>query len=273
MSRLHASEIRALPEHLTAIPTLYSQLPAIDEPDRTDAGDTNDAGHTDRKPGSAAPLNLTVVHLTDTRQKRGWRHHNPGNVPTIQRLGTLPALFWWTQLVLPPMLERAGVEIPPQVDPATVETECAWLAQVQPFVLAQPWAPMFVRDIAQLHAKLEQTSTGKTEFIPRCDTCALQGRVVKLDPQDDASWYKCPHCNKEFTPSRSGDLARRQPPLPGAVIAGALGISESTIRMWKLRGYLAPAKHEHGRPLYHLADVQRVNERVRERGTNRKGPK
>lgn len=273
MSRLHASEIRALPEHLAQIPQLYGQLPMIDEPDRSDAGEPNDQGKTDRKPGSAAPLNLTVVHLTDTRQKNGWRHHNPGHVPTIQRLGTLPSLFWWTQFVLPPLLEQANVPVPPQVDPATVESECAWLAEVQQFVLAQAWAPMFVRDIAQIHAKLEQTSTGKVEFVPRCDACALEGRNVRLDPQDDASWYKCPHCTKEFTPSRSGDLARRQPPLPAEEIAAALGISAATIRTWKFRGFIAPAAHQQGRPLYHLADVQRVNERVRERGTHRKGKK
>lgn len=269
MSRLHAGEIRALPEHLAHIPNLYGQLPTITEPDRSDPGEPNDQGKADRKPGSAAPLNLTVVHLTDTRFKPGWRRHDPGRVATIDRFGTLPALVWWVDTITMAMAE-AHVPHPARTDPATVASECAWLLEVQQFVLAQQWAALFVRDIAGLQSKLEQSSTGKVEFVPRCDQCALAGRNVRLDPKDEASWWKCPDCGKEFTPSRSGDLARRQPPLTGAEIAAALGISEATIRTWKSRGYIAPAAHQQGRPLYHLADVQRVNERVRERGTRRK---
>lgn len=264
MTGLHATEIRALPEHLTQIPKLYAELPMLDERNTTNTGEPNDQGKTDRKPGSAAPLNLTVVHLVDNRFKPGWRRHDPGRVATIHRFGTLPALVWWVDTLTTVMTE-ARVPYPDRTDPATVASECAWLAQVQPFVLAQKWAAMFVRDIAELQSTLEQSSTGKVEFVPRCDQCALDGRSVRLDPKDDASWWKCPACNKEFTPSRSGDLARRQPPLPGAEIAAVLGISEKTIRTWKHRGFIAPAGHDHGRPLYHLADVQRVKERVRER--------
>lgn len=265
LPKLAPAEIRALTDHLGQIPRLYGQLPTIDEPDRSDPGEPNDAGGTSTKPGSSAPLNLTVVHLTDTRHKPGWRRHDPGRVATIHRFGTLPALYWWTQTI-EPALADAHVAIPDHTEVATVATECAWLAQVTTFVLAQPWAPLYVRDIAAIHDRLAQATTGRGPgFIPRCDRCARDGKAVRLEPQDDGSWWKCPKCSKEHTPGSSIDLGRRQPPLPADQIAAALSISETTIRVWKIRGYLTPAKHDRGRPLYHLADVQRVKERVRDR--------
>ena len=264
LPKLAPAEVRALTDHLGQIPDLYGQLPTIDEPDRTDPGEPNDTGGTSTKPGSSAPLNLTVVHLTDTRHKPGWRRHDPGRVATIHRLGTLPALYWWTQTI-EPCLAAAGVTIPDHTKIATVASECAWLAQVTTFVLAQPWAPLYVRDIAKIQQRLTEAATGTREWTPRCGQCAVDSKVVDLEPQDEGAWWKCPHCSKEYTPGAMSDLGRRQPPLPADQIAAALSISETTIRVWKIRGYLTPAKHDRGRPLYHLADVRRVKERVRER--------
>ena len=273
MTRRHPltpNRIDQLTDHLARIPALYDQLPTIDEPDRPDPGDPNDQGKTSHKPGSSAPLNLTAVHLTDHRTRRvGWWLHNPDRQPTIARFGTQPSLLWWTEAVTArAAAQNVDLNPPARLD---VPSLLAWLTDARTFILAQPWAGLYADDIAELHQRLEQASTGRgPEFVPRCDQCALNGRVVKLEPRDEESWWKCPACNEEFTPKTAGDLARRQPPLPADEVAAAAGISPATIRTWKARRLIAPAKHDHGRPLYHLADVLRVKERVRDRSHHRR---
>jgi len=260
---LAADEVTALSEHLAQIPELYAQLPTIDEPDRPEPGEPNDdGGHV--QPGSRAPINLTVVQLTDT--KLASRRHDPGRVASIHRLGALPTLVWWSDAMARQMLQR-HVEFAPLANPATVASECAWLAKIGTFALAQPWAPLYVRDIAALRASLEEATTGKREpWVPRCSKCS---NVLKA--RDEASWYECPSCGKQYTPGTMVDLGRRQPPMPASEIAKALGISPSTITTWRDRDLIIPARRDHrGRPLYYLADVLRVKERVRDRSEHRR---
>jgi len=256
--KLAAREVQDLTEHLQDIPALYGQLPTLDEPDRLAEGEPNDDGaHT--APGSRAPINLTTVQLTDTRIKLAWRAHDPGRTATIHRMGTLPMLVWWTDSIARQQLEK-GMTIQPLANPATVATECAWLRNASTFALAQPWATVYVRDIAKLHNMLMEATTGKREpWVPRCSACG-----DTLHARDDQSWYECSGCGKNFTPGSMIDLGRRQPAMTGAEIAAALGISPSTITTWRSRKLIQPARHDkHGRPLYYLADVVRIKERVR----------
>lgn len=258
---LRPTEIADLPTHLTQIPTLYEQLPTLDEPDRTDPGMVTDQGHTDHKPGSRAPINLTAFHLTDRRIKpRGWRTQNPGRVPTIHRLGTLPALIWWVQLI-EALADQAGVDVPghPEGD-ATVATECAWLADVHRLVLAQPGAVLFVRDIARLHATLDQAIIGDSQIRHRCGTCQ---RV--LEPTDDGA-YECRGCGRVYAPTHLYQLARAEKqPRTAREIATFLGIPTATIRTWKARGQIQPVKRDsRGRQLFWLADAIRIKERIRD---------
>jgi len=262
---LTREELEDLPRQLAEIPTLYAELPTLDEPARGAGQDTNDEGHTDRKPGSKAPLNLNVLHLTDVRYKtRGWRNHNPGRVATIHRLGTLPALVWWTQLI-EALAEDAGVQVPAHPEGgATVATECAWLAEVLQLILAQPGRDMFVRDIARLHAELDKATSGSYEFQPRCGTCS---RV--LVPADEG--YECRGCKRTYTPTTMIDLGRRHPPMLAREIAKTLNIAPATIRVWEHRGLIASVKRNHqGRKLYSLADAMRIKERIRDRAEHRK---
>lgn len=257
---LTREELEDLPRQLADIPRLYEALPTLDEPARGPASDGGDTGHVDRKPGSKAPLNLTVLHLTDVRYKpRGWRTHNPGRVATIHRLGTLPALVWWTQLI-DALAAQKGVETPAHPDgDATIATECAWLTDMLPLILAQPAAHMFVRDIAQLHAELDKAATGTYEFKPRCGTCA---RVLQAD---DHGGYSCTGCRRTYTPKSMIDLGRRHPPMVAREIAKTLGIAPATIRTWETRGLITAVKRNHqGRKLYALADAMRIKERVRD---------
>lgn len=258
MKRPTPRQIEDLHRHLTNIPHLYAQLPTLDEPDRGTAGEPNDEpGHTN--PSPTPPVNLTVIHLADTRLKAGWRTHNPGRVATIDRFGTLPALMWWT-LYLEARMHDTGTIPPEGQDPATVDTECAWLTAAEPFTLAQPWAAIHCHDIDRIHTRLTEAVTGKREFIPRCGTCPN----TILEPRDNATWYKCSTCNREYTPGAMVDLGRRQPPLPGKQIAALLGIPWSTFRNWDDRGLLkAERRDSKGRKLYALADAKRVKERVR----------
>lgn len=255
---LTREELEDLPRQLAEIPTLYDQLPTLDERARITDNSAGDSGHTDRKPGSKAPLNLTVLHLTDTRHKpAGWRTHNPRRVATIHRLGTLPALVWWTQLI-EALASEKGVGTPATAATATVATECAWLTSVLPLILAQPAAAMFVRDIARLHAELDKAATGTYEFRPRCGTCA---RVLQAD---DQGGYSCSACHRTYTPQKMIDLGRRHPPMLAREIAKTLNIAPATIRTWEHRGLITAVKRNHqGRKLYSLADAMRIKERVR----------
>lgn len=265
---LKADEIVEYSLHLTEIPQLYRQLPTIDEPERPDAGEANDAA-PGTEPGSRAPLNLAVIHLEDTRYKTGWRAHDPGRVASIHRFGVLPSLTWWTQYIDQVMGERDVIR-PVQANPATVATECAWLTDVTTFVLAQPWAVTCVRDIGAIHDRLADTVTGKQRWIPKCGTCATNGRRSTLEPQDDGSWYKCPHCNREYTPGSMSDLGRRQPPMLGRTIAEQLDIPWSTFRNWDGNLIHPVRRDSKGRKLYNLADALRIKERVRDRSEHRR---
>lgn len=257
---LTKEELEDLPRQLAEIPRLYDELPTIDEHTQQTDSTGNDAGHTDRKPGSKAPLNLNVLHLTDTRYKpHGWRTHNPGRIATIHRLGTLPALIWWVQLV-EALAQDKGVTTPEHpAGNATVETECAWLTETLQLVLAQPGRDMFVRDIARLHAELDRAAAGTYEFQPRCGTCS---RI--LHPADDGT-YSCRVCRRIYTPKTMIDLGRRHPPMPARDIAKTLNIAPATIRSWEHRGLITSVKRNHqGRKLYALADAMRLKERLRE---------
>lgn len=89
--------------------------------------------------------------------------------------------------------------------------------------------------------------------------------------RDDVSWFECPACQKQYTPGTMVDLGRRQPPMSGEELAAILGVSPSTITTWRSRKLISPARRDsHGRPLYYLADVLRVKERVRDRGHHRR---
>lgn len=286
---LAADETIALTENLAAIPVLYSQLPTIDEPDRPLQGEPNDAGgHT--APGSGVPINLTVIQLTDERVATlRWRRHDPGKTASIHRLGVLPMLVWWTDSIARQM-QRRRVEVSELADPATVASECAWLTEVAQFALAQGWAPLFVRDIAACKARLDEAVTGKREpWVPRCLKCnntltehvdegkwyecvIVWEKVKEAIETEDAEWKIVKGCGKDYTHGALVDLGRRQPPMLGEDIAKVLGIAQSTITTWRHRKLITPARRDNqGRPLYYLADVMRVKERVRDRSEHRKG--
>lgn len=243
-----------------SIPDLYRQLPRLDDQQPTDdpATDSSDdrAVHT---PGPRVPINLTAYHLTSPDLKPGWRQHNPERVATIHRFGVLPALTWWTLAIEGRMLALRVTPLPHPGGPATVDTECDWLAGSHPFTLAQPWAVVYVRDLLRVHDTLLEAVTGKKKFRPRCADCHHE-----LEPQDDGAWWKCPQpqCGRDYTP-RSGlqDLGRRQPPMTGREIAATLRLPWSTLRTWDERGLIrAEGRDSRGRKTYYLADVKRVRD-------------
>jgi len=256
---LTAEEIRTLRDLLSGdgpdtLANLYGRLPAATESAQPDLGEANDVPHRGGY-GSQALINLTVHHLRDQEMKTGWRNLDPTRAPIITRLGVVPALAWWCRKVQARMT-AARLDPPAGPGSATINDEAAWLAGVLPFILAQPWAPILARDLFTIRDRMVAIVTGKQPFRPRCLDC----RSVHLEPQDEASWWKCPNCGRDYTPQTGlGDLGRRQPPMPAREIAAVLQISPGTIRTWKHRGLIATAGHDpRGRSLYYLADVTRV---------------
>lgn len=256
---LTVEEIRTLRDILdgdgpNTIASLYSRLPQTTEPATPDRGEPNDIPARGT-PGSRALINLAVHHLRDQELKTGWRDLDPTRAPIITRLGVVPALLWWCRKVHDKM---AAARLNPPAGPgsATINDETAWLAGVLPFILAQPWAPVLAHDMFTIHERLTAIVTGKQPFRPRCLDC----RGVHLEPQDGASWWKCPNCGRDYTPTTGlGDLGRRQPPMPAREIATVLQVSPGTIRTWKHRGLISTAgKDSRGRSLYYLADAKRI---------------
>lgn len=256
---LTVEEIRTLRDLLSGdgpdtLANLYGRLPAATEPAQPDLGEPNDTPHRGGY-GSQALINLTVHHLRDQEMKTGWRNLDPTRAPIITRLGVVPALAWWCRKVQARMT-AARLDPPAGPGSATINDEAAWLAGVLPFILAQPWAPILARDLFTIRDRMVAIVTGKQPFRPRCLDC----RSVHLEPQDEASWWKCPNCGRDYTPQTGlGDLGRRQPPMPAREIAAVLQISPGTIRTWKHRGLITTAGHDpHGRSLYYLADAKRI---------------
>lgn len=256
---LAADEIRTWRGLLTGdgpdtLAGLYGRLPAATDPARPDVGEPNDVPARST-PGSRALINLAVHHLRDQTLKTGWRALDPTRAAIITRLGVVPSLVWWCHSVRDQM---ATARLTPPAGPtaATVDAAAAWLAQVLPFVLAQPWAPVLARDLFTIRDRLAAIVTGKKPYRPRCLDCCN----VHLEPQDEASWWKCPHCGRDYTPQTGlGDLGRRQPPMSAHDLAALLQISPSTIRTWKHRSLITTAGHDvHSRSLYYLADAKRI---------------
>jgi len=256
---LTVDEIRTL-RHLLdgdgpdTLADLYARLPAATEPARPDLGEPNDTPHRGGY-GSKALINLAVHHLRDQELKSGWRALDPTRAPIITRLGVVPALLWWCHTIRQRMT-AARVTPPAGPEAASVDAASGWLAGVLPFVLAQPWAPILVRDLFTIRDRMAAIVTGKRPYRPRCVDCP----GVHLEPQDEASWWKCPNCGRDYTPQTGlGDLGRRQPPATAREIAGVLQISAGTIRTWKHRGLITTAgRDSRGRSLYYLADVKRI---------------
>ncbi|MGC3994074.1 MAG: hypothetical protein QM779_08220 [Propionicimonas sp.] len=257
---LTAEEVERLrlildPADVGSIAALFGRLPDPGDPaSRSDQGEPNDAPLTHRF-GSRALVNLAVVHLQDDTWKTGADQLNPRGRPVIARLGVRPALAWWQRVVEEAMRARSMTPPTPASPAATIEEASRWLAQLLPFILAQGWAPILARDLFVIADQLDQAVTGKRPFRPRCADCRQH-----LEPQDEATWWKCPGCGRDYTPRTGlGDLGRRQPPMTARAIGAVLQMSPGTIRTWKHRGLITRAGTDpHGRGLYYLADAKRI---------------
>lgn len=231
---------------------------------RVENGETGTAAPSEGrrgKPGSRPPLNLTVIHITDTRHKPGWDGLDPRVDVVVDRFGVLPALESWTRLVRDEMM-MAGVPWPDMLEVPTVGGEAGWLLATMDFSLAHEWVVELADDVRRLTSQLMAVLGERREYRPRCREIACG---AKLDPMDNATWYSCPSCGRDYTIDADlKALGQVQPAMTGREVADALGIPWATLRKWVERGILThTGRDAKGRKVYDLDAVRRVAERVR----------
>lgn len=263
---LRAHEIEALREHLGRIPERHHRAHRMTTATGTpEPGERPPAG----KPGSRAPLNLAVVHLADRRHKYGWDGLDPTRQAVTNRFGVLPSLEVWVRHVRDDMSNN-GTSYPPLAARPTVATECRWLADTLAYTLAHEWAPALADDIRDLDSQLGAILGERPEYRPRCRVLGCEntdGTRTALEPRDNATWYACPACGRQYTLAADLQaLGQTQPAMTGPEVAQALGLSKHTIRSWASRGLLSHESRDHkGRKLYDLDLVRRIAQRTRER--------
>ncbi|MDO5533217.1 MAG: MerR family DNA-binding transcriptional regulator [Propionibacteriaceae bacterium] len=261
---LRAHEIEALREHLDRIPDRHTRASHMTTTTGTPEPGERPAG----KPGSRAPLNLAVVHLADTRHKPGWHGLDPQAQAVTSRFGVLPSLELWVRHVRDHM-SNTGTTYPPLAARPTVATECRWLADTLTYTLAHEWAPTLADDIRHLDSQLGAILGERPEYRPRCRVLGCQntdGTRTPLEPHDNATWYACPACGRQYTLAADlKALGQTQPAMTGPEVAQALGLSKHTIRSWASRGLLTHEGRDHkGRKVYDLDLVRRTAQRTRE---------
>jgi hypothetical protein len=224
---------------LEQIPDLYENLPRY-------SGIGHGQTEIRTQPKSTPPLKLEIADLTDTRKKPGWRHHDPGQIASIDRFGVLPSFAWWTA-TFAAELAAALQPCPAQADPATVRSECAWLANMSSWISETIYADLFCHDIQAVFQKLSANSnTGISR--PRCDKCPDHPVLI---PKDRGTWHECPACKHQYTPNR-----KMQNLVTVRQAVEITGTPEGTIRSWITRKRLMPAgKTSRGKDLYNLHHV------------------
>ncbi len=226
-------------------------------------------------PGSRPPINLALVDLTDTRQKRPavdklvaepLRVHNERLQPNEEaalarelgetaRRGVLPTLENWVRMAESEMLDD-GEEHTPLADDPTVSTEAGWLHQHLGWIVGRQWVDELERDVARMWRDLRQACSERPEYKPRCPEC--RATLTAL-----VGYWACSACGRDYRDERM--VMSCQQPMTGERIAELFGINHSTITTWKNRGHLDPAVGDDGKPLmdgrrpkFHITDVLRL---------------
>lgn len=216
---------------VSELPTLYAELVAIGE---TPA--TNHDTQTRRPvPGSRPPINLERLTLTDPRFEdsalrilTAWTHHTAREARTN------------------------NVDLPDMTETPSVESECAWLAQVQWHVIHQPHAHQLLADLATLHNRIRNHLNYQHITWP----CPEHGCQDNAEITSDRRHLLCP--NQHLTDGPLLLIARwlRHPGMTEKEICAEFGIPRGTFSAWATRRRVKRITADGVRPvLYHPWDA------------------
>lgn len=216
---------------LTALPDLVEELT------RLIADRHHDTGHHHKVTGSPAPLQLPVVHLTDTRHKPRWRTADPESDQVFERYGISPGLETWVR-----KLAFALPEWPDLTEQPTVRSECAVLVEHWDFICAQDWGETLARQVRDVMAQVKAALGIPKDPRYRCPEC---GNPAYLVPGGILS---CQEGHERVVRNLEQQLRRRPIATTTEIVEEFTdqGVTAGLLRQWKLRRRITPARTERG---------------------------
>jgi hypothetical protein len=254
---------------LTNIPDLLAEQPEYLIPGSIPADPS-----TRYAPTSPArpPVNLTVIDLTDTREKDS-AELTPAELLSYDRtagyhrLGVLPTLGLWVSLVLDELIDLG--ENPDTCCPLngqdtathTITGEVGWLIRYLPTILDMH--PDFATDIEAIHRDLRHGQRDTRDLLAqlKCPKCRWP-----VEAKTGNAWLRCTGCDAAWT--MAAEIRRfgaTQPDMPLAKIAGILGRPLDTLRKWSIEGRILPVGRRGQTFLYDVERVRRVSEETAKR--------
>lgn len=204
----------ALRYDLDGLAERYGWLSGRHTTGRTPGDGTGHAAPGPRLPG---PIDLTVLDLTDTRDKSDLYRDGTYTWPEQAaedplRMGVLPTLSRWSMFVFGEMLD-AGQETGRPADAPDVADECAYLAERLDWIAQQEWAEVLADQVGTLAGLL------------------LRYAPTKHPERDEVRRHWDVPTGELLTTHEAADL---------------VGVGVATIWQWKGRGLISYARDDDG---------------------------
>lgn len=242
-----------LSEALEQIPAAFDLLDEFILPGSTPASPDGPRGASSP---SRPPLNLVVLDLQDTRQKRDCdpsrTDYDIDRRAGARRQGVLPTLASWVRLVDGELWDEALEHTPP-ADAPTAATECGWLGDHVDWIVDQQWAVEIADECAAILRDI-RAAIGEFEVKDQL-TCLMTGCGWDVKAMDNASWYRCEGCGKKWTRIELHRMAERKRPRSLKECAKMLGVSLRTLRYARARREFRPVARDGSTDLFDLSEV------------------
>jgi hypothetical protein len=223
---------------LAALPELVEQLDPTERHHDITA-------HRGKAIGSPALVHLEVVHLLHGGEHRPWHGEDPRYGDMTERYKAALVLAGWTRI-----LAEELPEYPDLTEQPTVRSEAAVLIEYWSWISDQQWATELSRDIAKVAARVRTVLGIKPEPEYSCPQC---GNPAYLQP---GGILGCTEVQDHHIVVRDLEQQqRRRPPIGTKEVHDEFGVQPGTLRQWKNRRKIQPARTEHGRNWWWPWDV------------------
>lgn len=203
---------------------------------------------------SRPPLNLVVLDLQDTRQKRDCdpsrTDYDLDRRAGARRQGVLPTLASWVRLVDGELWDEA-LEHDPPTDAPTVATECTWLGDHVDWIVDQQWAVEIADECAAILRDI-RAAIGEFEVKDQL-ACMYCGWDVNEDERGE--WFRCSGCDRKWGRVELHNMAKRKMPKTLKECAKMLGVSLRTLRYARARREFRPVARDGSADLFDLSEV------------------
>lgn len=252
-AHLNSKAVERFHADLDEIPLLFADLPPVL------TGIKGEGSGAHQPPSSKPPLSMQIVHLLDGSLKDAaqWHETDPRGRDVLDRYGVIPRVGLWVRMAIEEM-DDGGEQHTPLDDWQTLSSLCGALKMYTGWLITQQWVTELVADMHALRSELEQATGVRKEFRPRCRN-AFCGNL--LEPMDRGSWYMCPFCERKYVVAEDLEALGAAQYLRGEEVAQLLDIAWSTIRRFKVEGWIRPVDYtSEGVALFDLDQVKAVRD-------------